>query len=628
MMKKIKFILVVIVIVFTQNVFAQSKKQWIEDIDFLIQKYESIYPRFQQQVDKKKFVALVDHIKADIQPNNPNHNIMSLFRLHASLKDAHSVPMVFHPSYNLHAFPVRLHKFEEGWFVVDAMLEYKDLIGLRVKSIGSKSIESIYEKSSEIISFENEFGKMDRFEMFGLISEWLYDEHVIQAIDKAEFQFEDDNKKVIKRIVSTSKYIDVFKWINMTPLENDGNFALFNPRKQNYWFNFDKETKIVYFQFNSVSNQEGESTIAEFTNELGKTIKRKKPEKIIIDLRNNSGGDDSNLPPLLALFKNEKINQYGKLFVITGRHTFSSGLLFAWQLRMQTEAIFVGEPAAQGPVFNANADYVFLPNSKIGFTVSKTSTARNQPNWCFNSPAEVKVDLPVQYAIQDFKSNQDQALVKITNYKKTNSKMCEGLDLSGSYRLSDFHILNIDQKNKSCIMTITDFMGQSLFFVRKQLCSSEKEDVLSDANGVFALQKTDDQNAVKVSFFGQEIVANKRGADEILPMEAMNQKSYDKALTLFKQYADVYKRDYIKFEFYLTMAGYNLLKGGNVDMSLRFFELLIEIFPNSWNAYDSYAEALLQANQTEKAIANFKKSLELNPDNENGQKWLEKLDHK
>jgi len=165
-MKKIKLVLLVSIMFFLQNILAQTKKQWIEDIDFLIQKYKTVYPGFYQQVDSMEFYSLVDEIKSDMQSDNPNHNIMNLFRLHAYLKDAHSVPMVFHPSYNLHAFPVRLHKFQEGWFVVDAMLEYKDLIGLRIKKIGNKDIEIIYEMSSEFISSENEFGKTDRFEMF------------------------------------------------------------------------------------------------------------------------------------------------------------------------------------------------------------------------------------------------------------------------------------------------------------------------------------------------------------------------------------------------------------------------------------------------------------------------------
>ncbi len=51
------------------------------------------------------------------------------------------------------------------------------------------------------------------------------------------------------------------------------------------------------------------------------------------------------------------------------------------------------------------------------------------------------------------------------------------------------------------------------------------------------------------------------------------------------------------------------------------------LFPNSWNAYDSYAEALLGDGQIDEAIKMYQKSLQLNPKNENGKKMLEKLLH-
>lgn len=51
----------------------------------------------------------------------------------------------------------------------------------------------------------------------------------------------------------------------------------------------------------------------------------------------------------------------------------------------------------------------------------------------------------------------------------------------------------------------------------------------------------------------------------------------------------------------------------------------VDLFPNSWNAYDSYGEALLENGQKEEAIKMYQKSVELNPDNENGKKVLEGL---
>lgn len=51
----------------------------------------------------------------------------------------------------------------------------------------------------------------------------------------------------------------------------------------------------------------------------------------------------------------------------------------------------------------------------------------------------------------------------------------------------------------------------------------------------------------------------------------------------------------------------------------------VELFPNSWNAYDSYAEALLADGQKAAALKMYQKSVELNPKNENAKKIIQKL---
>jgi tetratricopeptide (TPR) repeat protein len=55
------------------------------------------------------------------------------------------------------------------------------------------------------------------------------------------------------------------------------------------------------------------------------------------------------------------------------------------------------------------------------------------------------------------------------------------------------------------------------------------------------------------------------------------------------------------------------------------FEINMKEFPASFNVYDSYAEALMNAGNNKDAITNYKKSLELNPGNTNGVEMLAKL---
>jgi len=62
--------------------------------------------------------------------------------------------------------------------------------------------------------------------------------------------------------------------------------------------------------------------------------------------------------------------------------------------------------------------------------------------------------------------------------------------------------------------------------------------------------------------------------------------------------------------------------------AVEVFKLNSELFPSSWNVFDSYAEALAAIGKKEEAIRMYEKSIELNPGNENGKKMLRKLEGK
>ncbi|MFT5167457.1 MAG: CubicO group peptidase (beta-lactamase class C family) [Saprospiraceae bacterium] len=75
----------------------------------------------------------------------------------------------------------------------------------------------------------------------------------------------------------------------------------------------------------------------------------------------------------------------------------------------------------------------------------------------------------------------------------------------------------------------------------------------------------------------------------------------------------------------LNLLGYHYLGNDKLENAITLFKLNVETFPNSFNVYDSYAEALLKRGDKEKAIENYKKSVKLNPGNENGVKILKEL---
>lgn len=77
----------------------------------------------------------------------------------------------------------------------------------------------------------------------------------------------------------------------------------------------------------------------------------------------------------------------------------------------------------------------------------------------------------------------------------------------------------------------------------------------------------------------------------------------------------------------LNSMGYFLLQQlKNIDGAVAMFELYAEFFPQDWNAWDSLAEARYTQGDKRKALELYRKSLELNPANENGRKFIERIE--
>ena len=75
----------------------------------------------------------------------------------------------------------------------------------------------------------------------------------------------------------------------------------------------------------------------------------------------------------------------------------------------------------------------------------------------------------------------------------------------------------------------------------------------------------------------------------------------------------------------MNWIGYQLMGNDELDRAIEIFKLNTEVFPDAYNAFDSLGEAYMTKGKNELAIQNYKKSVQLNPENENGIKMLEKL---
>lgn len=78
----------------------------------------------------------------------------------------------------------------------------------------------------------------------------------------------------------------------------------------------------------------------------------------------------------------------------------------------------------------------------------------------------------------------------------------------------------------------------------------------------------------------------------------------------------------------INQKGYDLMEEKKLQEAIEIFKLNAFAFPRSANVFDSLGEAYLEAGNKELAIENYKKSLQLDPLNQNARDVLKKIEGK
>ena len=78
-------------------------------------------------------------------------------------------------------------------------------------------------------------------------------------------------------------------------------------------------------------------------------------------------------------------------------------------------------------------------------------------------------------------------------------------------------------------------------------------------------------------------------------------------------------------ENFINAEGYFLLRQEKIPKAIEIFKLNVVYYPESFNVYDSLAEAYMANDDKELSVKNYKRSLKLNPGNNNAVEMLKKL---
>jgi len=141
----------------------------------------------------------------------------------------------------------------------------------------------------------------------------------------------------------------------------------------------------------------------------------------------------------------------------------------------------------------------------------------------------------------------------------------------------------------------------------------------------FAFNQDKEGKVTSLKIFVEYFLPKGKPAGPIIK-EAILTHGIEAGKSQYNELKKVPKGKIVLIESTLNALGYELSTEGHLEEAIAVLKWNVEAFPDSWNVYDSLGEAYMKNGQKDLAILNYKKSLELNPENENGKKMLKEME--
>jgi len=455
-----------------QTVSPEWAKKWQEDLAFMQEELPRRHADLFHAITQEEFDSAISALSSAVPTMSQDEIVVELAAVVALVQDGHTrltlpvvdgtgffrghskTPAPNDPALLLHHYPIRLYIYTDGLFVERIGVENKELAGARVQRIGKMSADEAMAAIAPVIQRDNEMQINLLLPSRLVIPEILHARGVIDNKEKVVFVLQTADGKEQTLALAPVPDNETVEWIDA---RGDNTPLYLRDPERNYWFEYLREERTVFFQYNEVYD-EGEESIADFAVRLTEFIDNNDVDRLVIDLRFNSGGNNGlNRSLLHELIRCRKVQTPGSLFAIVGRGTFSAAMMFSMDLEEHTNVVFVGEPTGAKPNHYGDSRKIQLPNT--GLTI-RASTLY----WQYGDPRDqrpwIAPHIYAELSSEDYRTGRDPGLEAILAFGSDAPP--ENVAGQWSGRVREYVInVNFDSEGKEWTATI-DFPEQEV----------------------------------------------------------------------------------------------------------------------------------------------------------------------
>ena len=375
-----------------------TDSHWQEDISIYLEKLEQGHMKLFHTTPKELFHNKVEALLKQLPKLSDNRILVRLMEVTRMVGDGHTSFPLWGPK--LHKFPFKLIAIDQRVFVSATTNKNRDLLKNELIAINGRPIVEVFESLAKLVPFaENAYSTQVRVAQYIPMAEVLNGAGFINSDYSASFTFRENGESIHKNLSA-----NVSQKFEKTAL-----LSSFNPHvkvasvDEWLWFSSSSDKRSVYVKFQRYTDRD---SMTEFAGKLLSFINENQSENLIIDLRNNYGGDFfTGLKLAQHLVLADSINWQSGNYVLINNVTFSAAMSNASQFKNILNAKLVGEPTGAKPKGYQDMGEFTLPHSKRVVTYSKRFY-----NFIGNSKDAIYPDKSIKLTVNDYQNNFDKQL--------------------------------------------------------------------------------------------------------------------------------------------------------------------------------------------------------------------------
>lgn len=368
---------------------------WDEDISFFATTLKSEHYELFSKISEEEFNHDIEQLRLLTSTLSDAEINIELLLILSKIGDSHT-----NISSNKY-FDILPFKFEwllDGFLLTHVSSEHEDHLGQKILKINNIDILSIANTFRSVVTYENEYC-FKEFLVYYMRIPQIYN-YLDYGYSESTISLTLENGSTIVIEPSSEPMSSLYSTISLPLyLSNTSNY---------YWSKVLSDYDMLYIQYNRAkenSNQSFES----FTSQVVSTIDNNEEiQKVVLDLRLNSGGNSLIARPLIEKLKtyvdDDRLSNEN-IYLIIGRKTFSSGVLNAIELQNAIDPIIIGEPSGGKPNHYGEVKTFILPNSHL-----KIRYSTKYFNWYPGDPPSLLPEIVIEQSSESLLSGEDPVM--------------------------------------------------------------------------------------------------------------------------------------------------------------------------------------------------------------------------